>query len=112
VNPSGEPVGIDLELIREIPERCAIAARVMTAVERQRIDRAVDPNAEFLQAWCELEAHVKASGVGLSAVDSRDVTGSLAGSSPPNYKSTYSSVVAQAPTGYAAAAVMLLLEPW
>jgi phosphopantetheinyl transferase len=107
VNPSGEPVGIDLELIRQIPERCAIAARCMTAVERLRIDGAVDPNAEFLQVWCELEARVKASGVGLSAVDGWGVKGSLVGSSLPNCPSRYSSVVVGAPTGYAAAVVAL-----
>jgi 4'-phosphopantetheinyl transferase len=107
VSPSGESVGIDLELIREIPERRAIAARCMTAVERLRIDRAVDPNAEFLQAWCELEARVKASGVGLSAVDGRGVNGSLVGSSLPSYKSTYSSLVVEPPSGYAFAALVL-----
>jgi phosphopantetheinyl transferase len=107
VNPSGEPVGIDLELIRQIPERSAIAARCMTAVERLRIDRAIDPNQEFLRVWCELEARVKASGAGLSAVDSCDVKGSLVGSSLPNHPSRYSPVAVEAPTGYAAAVVVL-----
>jgi 4'-phosphopantetheinyl transferase len=62
------PVGIDVEVIRPIPDLDQLAARFFTENERNSL-QAIEPGARtkpFLQYWTRKEAYLKAIGLGLS----------------------------------------------
>ncbi|MDH3283991.1 MAG: 4'-phosphopantetheinyl transferase superfamily protein [Acidobacteriota bacterium] len=64
----GRPVGIDVELRREMPEALRIARRFFTAdeVDWLRDHRPEERSDAFLTLWTRKEAYVKAIGEGLS----------------------------------------------
>lgn len=68
------PVGVDIELLRRVPERERIADRHFTPRERELWRRSAldDRDAVFFAIWTRKEAMLKAAGVGL-AVPLRDV---------------------------------------
>ena len=77
--PRGRPVGVDIELIRDIPDADDLAARV--SFFRRGGGRLPRPwpagqrNLAFLACWTRKEAFVKALGEGLShPLDAFDVT--------------------------------------
>jgi 4'-phosphopantetheinyl transferase len=61
------PVGVDVEQRRPVPEWEAIADRLLSAEESERIRALAEERrgAAFLAAWCRLEAGQKARGLGL-----------------------------------------------
>ena len=61
-------VGIDLETIRPMPRRDAIAKRFFSVEDITRMACASDPNREFFILWTAKEAAVKCTGKGLSAI--------------------------------------------
>ena len=73
----GVPVGIDVELIRDIPDADHLAESFFSATEVSSL-RALPPSRRplaFLACWTRKEAFIKALGEGLSCpLDSFDVT--------------------------------------
>jgi 4'-phosphopantetheinyl transferase len=66
-----DPLGVDLELPREVPNAARLAERVFSAAERQALAEAlaVSPaqrDALFLQCWTRKEAALKALGGGFT----------------------------------------------
>lgn len=61
------PVGIDLERLREVPNRLAIARRVLGEATAQELAAlpAVDQNVAFLRRWTAMEARQKCYGEGV-----------------------------------------------
>lgn len=72
------PVGVDVEVVRELPAR-ALATRWYAAVEASRLDGLVEPelSAEYLRLWTVKEAVGKALGVGLRGGGMRRPVGPL-----------------------------------
>lgn len=71
----GEPVGVDLERIRPVPEMAQIATRYFRPAESELLDRlAPDRRAgTFFQLWTQKEALAKARGISLAeALESPD----------------------------------------
>jgi len=66
----GLELGVDVEEIRPVRRREAIARRVLSAEERAAISRFVgaDQDVAFLLFWTGKEAYVKASGGGVAAL--------------------------------------------
>ena len=64
---SGHPIGVDVELLRPIPESGALAAQAFTARELEELERAAESQQAriFLQLWTRGEAVAKAEGCGL-----------------------------------------------
>lgn len=67
------PVGVDVERLRPTLDWRPIARRVLTQAECETLEGQAgdDPSAAdraFLQAWCRLEARLKALGVGLGGL--------------------------------------------
>ena len=58
-------VGVDLEVVREVPEADGIAASTFTAEERAAWAAAGGGAAGFLRVWTRKEALLKALGVGV-----------------------------------------------
>ena len=64
-------VGVDLETIRPMSRRDAIAKRFFSPEDLTRITNACDPDREFFILWTAKEAAVKCTGKGLSAISER-----------------------------------------
>jgi 4'-phosphopantetheinyl transferase len=72
----GVPCGVDIELIRPVPEMLEIARRWFAAEEfraLEELDRNVRPR-RFFELWTEKEARLKASGRGISLQMNRIVS--------------------------------------
>lgn len=71
------PLGIDVERLREIPDRAAIADRCFTPRERQAPEPAnadvLESSAAFLRQWTRKEALLKALGLGVQAIQQIEV---------------------------------------
>ena len=78
-------VGVDIEVVRVIPDCRSVAHQVFSERELAELDGADDVNRAFLNGWTRKEAYVKAIGMGLSA-PLRDISVSL--SSPAALLST------------------------
>jgi 4'-phosphopantetheinyl transferase len=63
----GREVGVDIEWVRPMPDAGRIAARFYTAREREALDGSPD---SFFQVWVRKEALMKATGEGLSGLES------------------------------------------
>jgi 4'-phosphopantetheinyl transferase len=64
-------VGVDIEMARRPVDAVAIAARMFSPAEAQRL-QALDPanrQREFLRAWARHEAQLKCLGVGIGGAD-------------------------------------------
>ena len=69
----GGPLGVDVELVRPLPEREALVRRCFTARERADL-LACDGDEETLRLWVRKEAVAKTTGYGLARVfDGLDV---------------------------------------
>ena len=71
------PVGLDVEVIRPIPNAAKLAKRFFSAIEHQQIAEMDETSAslQFLKLWTRKEAVIKAAGVGVPthlSVDVRD----------------------------------------
>lgn len=68
VAAAGVEIGVDIEAIADLPDRGALAKRILTRHERDAIDAAgkADATRALLQRWTEKEAALKAAGLGLS----------------------------------------------
>lgn len=65
------PVGVDVEQLRPQLEWRPLAARLLGAAECRQLESlpaSAQPQA-FLQAWCRLEARLKAPGLGLAGLE-------------------------------------------
>ena len=65
-------VGVDVELPRRAVDHVAIARRVLTAAEADRIAAIADPHEReraFLQAWVRWEAVLKCRGTGIGGAE-------------------------------------------
>jgi 4'-phosphopantetheinyl transferase len=65
-------VGVDVELPRRATDHVAIARRVLSAAEADRIAAIADPGErehEFLRAWVRWEAVLKCRGTGIGGAD-------------------------------------------
>jgi 4'-phosphopantetheinyl transferase len=74
---SGRPVGIDVELIRQIPDVNDLAERFFspTEIASLRVLLLDRRSLAFLACWTRKEAFIKALGLGLSCpLDAFDVT--------------------------------------
>ena len=60
-------VGVDIEILRPIPDVESLAGLVFSDVERRQLALARDPVLAFLNGWTRKEAYVKALGLGLTA---------------------------------------------
>ena len=68
---SDYPLGVDVEQLRPQLEWRPLAERLLCDAECRELERLptqVQPQA-FLQAWCRLEARLKASGLGLAGLE-------------------------------------------
>jgi len=65
---TGAPLGIDIEHIRPLPDRDALARRFFAPAEHQAINSyaEADRAAAFYRCWTRKEAYLKALGFGLS----------------------------------------------
>jgi 4'-phosphopantetheinyl transferase len=70
------PFGIDVEVVRDMPDAYSVAKLVFSATELRRLREATDRIASFLKGWTRKEAVIKALGLGFSA-DARAFTVSL-----------------------------------
>lgn len=95
-------VGIDLERIRDLPEWPQIAASCFSHPEQERLAVTPAPQRrdEFFRAWTRQEALLKATGVGLGALDHR---GGRGGAGPPGGDPDLRIYPLQAGAGYTAA---------
>jgi 4'-phosphopantetheinyl transferase len=69
---SGREVGVDVELPRRAVDHVAIARRVLTAGDADRIAAIADPGEReraFLQAWVRWEAVLKCRGTGIGGAE-------------------------------------------
>jgi 4'-phosphopantetheinyl transferase len=68
---SDGPVGIDVEVIREVPDALALADRFLPAPEGLALRSCppADRSALFLRFWTAAEALLKADGAGLSGLE-------------------------------------------
>ncbi|MGB5714370.1 MAG: 4'-phosphopantetheinyl transferase superfamily protein, partial [Waterburya sp.] len=76
-----DPIGVDLEYIREMPDALKIAQRFFSAREYQLIKDAASKEqpALFFKLWTAKEAYLKAVGTGLAgSLDSVDIEFNLA----------------------------------
>jgi 4'-phosphopantetheinyl transferase len=74
---SGRQVGVDLEEIRPVPEALAIADRMLSPAERERLGALPGEHLQeaFLHCWTRKEAYIKALGRGLwTGLDTFDVS--------------------------------------
>lgn len=103
------PVGVDVERQRPDRDWRPIAARILPAWELEALEAlapALQPQG-FLQAWCRLEAQLKASGEGLSGLDRlRRERAPQAGRPPAGPHHCWDVLV---PTGYGAAVALASL---
>jgi len=60
-------IGVDIELLRPVPDVESLARLVFSEVERRELELAPDPVSAFLNGWTRKEAYVKALGLGLTA---------------------------------------------
>lgn len=60
---SDEPVGIDVESIAPVDPD--VARRVLSALERRRVESSPQPETEFAALWTRKEALVKLRGIGI-----------------------------------------------
>src|SRR5881398_1821489 len=60
-------VGVDIELLRPVPDVESLARLVFSDAERRELEIAPDPVSAFLNGWTRKEAYVKALGLGLTA---------------------------------------------
>lgn len=68
----GREVGVDVELPRRAVDHVALARRVLTAEQAERIAAIADPGAReqaFLMAWVRWEAVLKCRGVGIGGAE-------------------------------------------
>ena len=75
------PVGVDVEQLRPQLDWRPLAARLLGAAECRELERLpapLQPRA-FLQAWCRLEARLKAGGLGLAGLEALRQRAELAG---------------------------------
>ena len=65
----GHPVGVDIEVLKPVPDAAALARRHFTAAEQAELARLAgdERRRAFLVCWTRKEACLKALGVGLSA---------------------------------------------
>jgi 4'-phosphopantetheinyl transferase len=75
----GAAIGVDIELLRPIPDVESLARLVFSDSERRELELASDPVWAFLNGWTRKEAYVKALGLGLTA-PLTEITVSLSGS--------------------------------
>ena len=61
----GAEVGIDIELLRTVPDFRDIASNVFSDAELGELAAATDPQLAFLRGWTRKEAFVKGTGAGL-----------------------------------------------
>ena len=59
-------VGVDIELLRPVPDVESLARLVFSDAERRELELARDPVSAFLNGWTRKEAYVKALGLGLN----------------------------------------------
>ena len=74
---AAEPVGVDVEAIRPLTDRAAIARRFFAPGEAQRLAALPEPEQEaaFFRCWTRKEAYIKARGLGLTLpLDAFEVT--------------------------------------
>src|SRR3989440_2488650 len=60
-------IGVDIELLRPVPDVESLARLVFSDAERGELELAPDPVLAFLNGWTRKEAYVKALGLGLTA---------------------------------------------
>ena len=60
-------VGVDIELVRTVPDFREIASDVFSDVELGELAAATDPQLAFLRGWTRKEAFVKGTGAGLGS---------------------------------------------
>lgn len=105
----GEPVGVDLEQVRPMPEMALIARRYFRPSESDLLHRLGPDRRDniFFQLWTQKEALAKARGVGLTEVleSAADPTG-RPGSAPP-----WMTVRLQPAAGYTAAVALAADNP-
>ncbi|MFO7629976.1 MAG: 4'-phosphopantetheinyl transferase superfamily protein [Prochlorococcaceae cyanobacterium] len=67
------PVGVDIERIRSIPEREELARKYFSWDQAERLRQATRDQKDrcFLQQWCRLESHLKATGRGFAEYPDR-----------------------------------------
>jgi 4'-phosphopantetheinyl transferase len=85
VTTESREVGVDIEVLRPVPDCRSVAERVFSEAEMLELDASADQNRAFLHGWTRKEAYVKAIGLGLGA-PLRGITVSL--SSVPSLLST------------------------
>ncbi|TYB62204.1 4'-phosphopantetheinyl transferase superfamily protein [Nonomuraea sp. PA05] len=68
------PVGIDLERLDQSPAGPQVLARVLTAREREVVERDPDPHRAFLRQWVRKEALIKAGAADLHTMSSIDLS--------------------------------------
>ena len=74
----GAAVGVDIELLRPIPNVGDLAHLVFSEAEHRELEVASDPVGAFLNGWTRKEAYVKALGLGITA-PLTEITVSLTG---------------------------------
>jgi 4'-phosphopantetheinyl transferase len=74
-------IGVDIELLRAMPDRDSMAAMCFTPVEREQMNAAPFPSRDnaFLHCWTRKEACLKAIGTGLSVPPDRFEAGADTG---------------------------------
>jgi len=79
VAPRGQ-IGVDVELVRAVPDAMALAARYFCASEREQLQALAgrERDTTFLRGWTRKEACLKAIGSGLSIAPHLFETGTLA----------------------------------
>lgn len=70
-------VGIDMELVRSMPRREAIARRLFSEEEQAIVRDAKQPDIAFFALWTRKEASVKCTGYGLSSLFTHSSQGLL-----------------------------------
>jgi 4'-phosphopantetheinyl transferase len=75
---AGAAIGVDIELLRPIPDVESLARLAFSDIERRELELAPDPVSAFLNGWTRKEAYVKALGLGLTA-PLMEITVSLSG---------------------------------
>jgi 4'-phosphopantetheinyl transferase len=95
----GRAVGIDIERVRPIPEREAIAESCFTQEERAHLvaGGGADADLTFLRCWTRKEAYLKALGLGLGVPGATQL---------PFDDARFERIDLAAPAGYVAAMVV------
>ncbi len=70
----GIPVGVDVEALRSINNATELASRYFSCSEREAVEASRDRAATFLQFWTLKEAYVKATGAGITALETVEVS--------------------------------------